>query len=162
MKQHSPLTVLEFNGTTIRVSRSAIFKKRRMLTHCFSFEVGDHKKNAARMIFREMKKKWVMQGLKHIVVCWIWATASMIKRRWIFRHGSSTGNSAQVLHDVPHPLGSFLAFLQRSARLAKQGCAFFGSRGVHGNGREIILYLMQVGIINLSISSGSKNITIAW
>lgn len=46
----SPLTVLEFNSTTIRVCRSAFAKGKRSVTHCFSFEAEDSEDNIAKKI----------------------------------------------------------------------------------------------------------------
>lgn len=51
----SPLTVFEFNGTTIRVCRSVVKKKTTLITHCFAFEVEDIEKDASGFLERELK-----------------------------------------------------------------------------------------------------------
>lgn len=51
----SPLTVFEFNGTTIRVCRSVVKKTTRLITHCFAFEVEDIEKDAPKFLERELK-----------------------------------------------------------------------------------------------------------
>lgn len=60
MIKQSPLTVLEFNGTTIRVCRSQSKNLKRDITHCFSFEARDFEKDGPRLIRREFK----VRGLK--------------------------------------------------------------------------------------------------
>ena len=50
-----PLTVLEFNGTTIRACRSVSQEKERTITHCFSFEANTLDSNTHKMIQRQLK-----------------------------------------------------------------------------------------------------------
>jgi Tfp pilus assembly protein PilN len=55
MLYKTPLTVLEFNGTTVRISRSIREKAKRIVTHCFSFEASDFEKEAPGLIERTMR-----------------------------------------------------------------------------------------------------------
>ena len=55
MANQAPLTVFEFNGTTIRICRSIAQKPKRIVTHCFSFEVEDFDKDAQPLIAKELK-----------------------------------------------------------------------------------------------------------
>jgi hypothetical protein len=54
-KPRAPITVLEFNCTTIRVCCSAIIKKKRVVTHCFSFEAKDSESSTPDKIRKEFK-----------------------------------------------------------------------------------------------------------
>lgn len=51
----SPLTVLEFNSTTIRVCCSSLVKKERVVTHCFSFEVKESENETSDKIREQFK-----------------------------------------------------------------------------------------------------------
>jgi Tfp pilus assembly protein PilN len=55
MQNQSPLTVFEFNGTTVRICRSVSQKSRRVVTHCFSFEAKDFEKEAGPLIAKALK-----------------------------------------------------------------------------------------------------------
>ncbi len=57
MINNSPLTVLEFNGTTIRICRSVTKNLKRDITHCFSFEAGDFEKDICPLIRSELKAR---------------------------------------------------------------------------------------------------------
>ena len=55
IQNQSPLTVFEFNGTTVRICRSVSKKSKRVVTHCFSFVVQDFEKEAGSLIAKELK-----------------------------------------------------------------------------------------------------------
>ena len=55
MQNQSPLTVFEFNGTTVRICRSVSRKSKRVVTHCFSFVAQDFEKDAGSLIAKELK-----------------------------------------------------------------------------------------------------------
>ena len=55
VQNQTPLTVFEFNGTTVRICRSVSRKSKRVVTHCFSFVAQDFEKDAGVLIAKELK-----------------------------------------------------------------------------------------------------------
>jgi hypothetical protein len=52
---HEPLSVIEFNAETIRVCRSVVRRAKRIVTHCFSFQITPSWKDLPQEIIANLK-----------------------------------------------------------------------------------------------------------